>query len=310
MGRIDNILGKDMKKILLIADMEGCCGLYDMTDAKECRYRMESELKYILDTLHQMGYVDMAVLDCHNDGKTLMSFCEENNIKFYNHIWSLNDAQKYDCAFLIGFHSKKGVEGYFSHTIRPDIDQVLLGENDIGEVELLINWMAFYGVPVVYISGDESVKSELENYNGEFVATKSIGGKRVCLDYKKADILTHIKSALSKEIKMQYVDCRVVIKLVGTNYIKFMPRELFEIDNNAIIFRDTIEFVRKLRLLCDFLNIAEMSQYKRIKLLIQKIKNTHQNLSSDVKANKLLNEYDWRMLDDNDIYYLSRCCES
>lgn len=294
-----------MRNILLVVDMEGCCGIYDMQDIDDCRIKMEREVQYIIDVLHEMGQDKVAVLDCHNDGRNLEKFCLNSKINFYEHIWSIKDAQYYDCAFLIGFHSKKGVDGYFSHTIRSDIADMLLGGKSIGEVGLLINWLSFYDVPVVYISGDQSLRYEIQDYECEFVATKSVKGEKIFLEDIEQDIYKHIERALCHDKKCGYIEDNIVVKTVGMNYTKYLPEEIFDIREELVVFDNTVEFVDKLKVLCDFLNISGMYQYKRISFLVAKLRKCPAVWADDTRAVELLNRRDWRTLNDEEILYLS-----
>lgn len=186
-------------KILVLADMEGCLGITDMRQYAACREKMIEEVERTIHAIENCEKADITVADCHNDGKNIVQHFLEKGYVCHEHIWSIKDIEQYDCAMLIGFHPKKGEEGFCPHTIRPDVDDLYLGEKSIGEVELLINWLAGYGVPVIFVSGDEAVKKELTDYGGKFYVSNAVGTELLDEKMLSEQMTPHIKKALDSK---------------------------------------------------------------------------------------------------------------
>lgn len=292
--------------ILILADMEGCTGVTDMNQYEVCQVKMIEEVERAIQLIEECVNASITVADCHNDGKNIVEFFSDKGYVCFEHIWSIKKVEKYDCAMLIGFHPKNGEVGFCPHTLRADVEGLFLGEKSIGEVELVINWLAGHGVPVVFVSGDEMVQKELDDYDCEFYATN--GTNREFLDQKVLlkQMRMHIKKALnlSGKEKPHYDNSTIKVKLIGESYYKWIPHELFLLDNGMVVFSDTERFMSLILSFCMFLNIAEEYQRLRIRHLIRKIKNNITCVEKDYRGKELLSQKDWRALTDEEIGYL------
>ena len=242
--------------VLLVVDMEGCCGIYDMNDKEDCKQKMIDEVDFVISELNQVGYKDITVLDCHNDGMTLKSYCQNHGLSFVNHLWSLNGQVRYSFALLVGFHGKAGAGGYFPHTIRQEINSMYMGNNCIGEVSLVINYLSYYDIPVVYVGGDKSIEQELMKYQGVFYATKTEGVQSLFLPEQKSFLSQAIICSLKAPRSTYYIDQQVAIKLRNDEDLKFIPREEFVCRDGLVLFSNTIELINKMKLFCAYLNIS------------------------------------------------------
>ena len=293
---------RKMRNIILLADMEGCCGITELTDTGFCREQMAEEVDFIIQSLKDLGDYTVTVLDCHNDGLNLKEYCAEKDIPFIKHVWSLPSDAQFDAALLVGFHGKEGSDGYLSHTARADICDLRLGQTSIGEVSLLQNWLAFFNIPVIYISGDQSIENELLHYNGEFLPVKGVKIGAPPLSAQRQRIAVALRSAITKRSPVpEYCSDPVFVQIINENWLKLMPPECFTTQANGVVFHNTVEFIEKLPLLCSFLNIFEQYQYTRFralkKLLVAAGKDfVHQH----EQAKSILDQKTWRTLSDVD----------
>ncbi len=301
-----------MKKILLIADMEGCLGVYDMQNYEQCKIAMENEIDHVIKTIKDSCDCEITILDCHNDGCSLIDYASKNKINYLQHVWSLkNSASQFNCAFMIGFHPKNASKGYFPHTIRADIVNLFLGEKNIGEIGLVQNCLAFYGIPVIYISGDYGILDELNDFKGEVCIVKNIDLPNEGIDIIKTKISFSIAQALKSDFKPKYNDSLTKIQLVNPERLQFFPKEIFTIESDLIVFKNTMELIDSLLILCDFLNVAE-AYYN---LRIQNLKNTLSLLNKDVilkdnNARQILSNKDWKSITDDEFSYLITCAKN
>lgn len=298
--------------ILILVDMEGCAGITDMKQYDVCKEKMKEETERVIQAIEECGNAGIAVVDCHNDGKNIVEYFSDKGYTCYEHLWSIQNVEKYDCAMLVGFHPKKGENGFCPHTLRPDVDELFLGEKSIGEVELLINWLAGYGVPVVFVSGDDAVKKELGGCGCEFYTANGIEKEALDRQALLVEMRAHIKKALDLPgVQIaRYDNSAIKVKLIGESYYKWMPPELFSIDNGMVVFPDTERFISSLFSFCMFLNVAERYQRLRMHYLVKKIKRSGVCVEKDHRGNELLNQKDWRALSDMEIGYLNRLLET
>ncbi len=299
-------------KILIIADMEGCTGIADMGQYDVCREKMTEEVGRVIQSIENLEDADITVADCHNQGKNIVEHFSDKGYACCEHIWSIRDVEKYDCAMLVGFHPRNGETGFCPHTIRPDVDELFLGEKSIGEVELVINWLAGHGVPVVFVSGDEAVRKELDGHRCEFYVTNEAGKEDLDQKVLLEQMGPYIKRALDLVgvVKTRYDVSTVKVKLMGENYYKWLPQELFSIENGKVVFLDTESFILRLFSFCMFLNIADQYQRLRMSHLVKRIKKSSDCVEKDLRWEKLLNQKDWRALSDEEIMYLYRLSEA
>lgn len=298
-----------MENLLIIADMEGCIGVNDLINYDECIKCMENEITVILDTLRQEGDFNIILLDCHNDGRALKTFAEKNNIEFIQHLWNLKNTYRFKRAIMVGFHAKKGSVGILSHTLRPEIDKLLLGDREIGEVELVVNYLSYFNINIIYISGDLSIKNELIGYKGVFCPVKSLANDNQSIEQSYAKVKSYLAESLTKDIPIQkYNSSKVKIKLISRSFIKFIPRELFSIRGQNIICKNTIDTFIKLKDLCFFLNLSESYLIFRVRLISDKIKSqyTKEELKKirNHRIRKIFEYTNWRIITDKEIKYL------
>lgn len=297
--------------ILILTDMEGCAGITDMKQYDVCRQKMIQEAERVIHSIEERENACITVVDCHNDGKNIVEYFTDKGYMCYEHVWSIKSMEKYDCAMLVGFHPKNGETGFCPHTLRPDVDELFLGEKSIGEVELMINWLAGHGVPVIFVSGDDAVKKELDGYDCEFYAVNE--ARKEYLDQKALleQMRPHIQKALDlpREKKTHYDDSVIKVRLIGESYYKWMPRELFSLENEMVVFPNTEGFISSLLSFCRFLNVAEEYQRLRMHHLVKKVRRSGIYVEKDCRGRELLNQRDWRALSDEEIDYLYKLTE-
>lgn len=298
-----------MENLLIIADMEGCIGINDLSDYNYCVKCMETEITVILDTLRQEGDFNIVLLDCHNDGTSLKNFAEKNNIEFVQQLWGINDILRFKRAIMVGFHAKKGASGILSHTLRPEIDKLLLGKREIGEVEFVINYLSYFNINVIYISGDSNIRDELIGYKGIFCPIKSLVHENQSKDQLYTKVKTYLTKSLLEDVPMQnYNSSQIKIKLMSDTFIKFIPSELFSIRGKNILFKNTIDAYAKIKELCFFLNLSEnylVFLVRRISAMIKKHYSKEEFIKiKSHRIRKILAYADWRLITASDLKFL------
>jgi len=84
----------------------------------------------------------------------------------------LTEPNKYDAIVAVAMHAKTGSRGVASHTITLGMDMLLNGKS-ITESEIVGYSWGRVGVPIIFVSGDDHLKKDLEVMPWiEFVVTK------------------------------------------------------------------------------------------------------------------------------------------
>ncbi len=82
----------------------------------------------------------------------------------------------FDAAVFVGYHSCSGTEGgILNHTLLgKEVHHMLLNGEPIGETRLNSLLAGHFGVPVVFVAGDDAVCREAEGVLGEDLATFAV----------------------------------------------------------------------------------------------------------------------------------------
>ena len=76
--------------------------------------------------------------------------------------------ETFDALVLIGYHSMAGTEnGVLAHTMSGCVKRLSLNGQPVGEPEISALTAGYYGVPVVFVAGDQTVVEELTGFIGE-----------------------------------------------------------------------------------------------------------------------------------------------
>lgn len=149
------------KNLLIIVDLEGIWGVRSIYDDKANAVLLYDELTAMLEAI-PTSYEIYLCYD-HNNGsfpETMKAF--DDSVHIIQKVDRIDFGICYERAFLIGFHGRKFDDGKFPHTYRDEIDSLLLGNKDIGEIELIANQLAYYNIPLVLVSAEQCVIDHLE----------------------------------------------------------------------------------------------------------------------------------------------------
>jgi D-amino peptidase len=185
-------------KIFISADIEGTAGIVSWDEAEkthadyaEFRALMTAEVLAACEGARAAGATEIVIKDAHDSGRNLLL----ENLPPCARIvrgWSGHpDAmmfgidESFDAALYTGYHSKAGVEGNpLAHTSTLRIARLTLNGETASEFTLNALCAARYGVPSVFLSGDEGICADaralvqgiatVETLNGFGAATLSL----------------------------------------------------------------------------------------------------------------------------------------
>ncbi|MDE2783627.1 MAG: M55 family metallopeptidase [Gemmatimonadota bacterium] len=164
-------------RVLIIHDMEGLSG---QDDPRSYRFGTEqypsgqemlaADVNAVVDGLFAGGATDVVIADGHGsgnsdpdlrtdllDGRATQIIRDEP----FDTYFDLPESEAIDAVAVVGMHSKTGSGGFAAHTFTLGIDLLINGQS-ITETELVaLSWGRF-GVPVIFASGDDKLRGDLE----------------------------------------------------------------------------------------------------------------------------------------------------
>jgi len=177
-------------RILISADMEGTCGVVswvhceapelgaaisNQSEYDRARLRMTREVNAAIEGALAGGADDIIVNDSHDGQRNLIP--EELHPaaryingadKFFGMMQGID--QEIDAVFYTGYHAKAGTPGApLAHTWTTTLQDVRFDGVSTGEFGINAAIAGHFGVPVVFISGDEKAVAQTQGILGEQV---------------------------------------------------------------------------------------------------------------------------------------------
>jgi D-amino peptidase len=158
-------------KIFISADIEGTAGILSWDEAerthadyKEFRELMTEEVLAACEGARAAGATEIVIKDAHDSGRNLILDRLPANVRIVRRWSGHPDAMmfgiddSFDAALYTGYHSKAGAEGNpLAHTSTLRISRLTLNGETASELTLNALCAARYGVPSVFLSGDEGI---------------------------------------------------------------------------------------------------------------------------------------------------------
>ncbi len=179
-------------RVLIIHDMEGLSGQSDPgsfsfgTDLYPSGQEwLAGDINAVVDGLFAGGATEVVIADGHGsgnpdpdlrtdllDGRATQIIREEP----FDTYFDLPESEEIDAVAVVGMHAKTGSGGFASHTFTLGIDLLINGQ-PITETELVALSWGRVGVPVIFASGDDRLRGDLQTMPWiEFVTVKDANG--------------------------------------------------------------------------------------------------------------------------------------
>jgi D-amino peptidase len=168
--------GGDEMKIFISVDMEGISGIVDNNqtsrDHKEyvqARALMAADVNAAIDGILEVGEADIVVSDGHGGMTNIepealneTAVLVRGTPKPLSQMAGIDSG--FDAAVFIGYHAMKGaLKGILSHTFSgKSIESLKINGLEAGETAMNAAIAGYYGVPLVFVSGDLAVTREAE----------------------------------------------------------------------------------------------------------------------------------------------------
>ncbi|MCX6373028.1 MAG: M55 family metallopeptidase [Actinobacteria bacterium] len=162
-------------KLFIAIDLEGITGVVSELDtAREgpaaviAREHMRADLDAVLEGCFAAGADEVVVCDAHDDGRNLDAAGLPPQVVLvsgsstpYSMLQGIG--RGYDGALFVGYHARAGTAGaVLEHTWNYKVFAATLGDLEVGEFGLGALLAGHYGVPAVFLSGDDKAAAEAE----------------------------------------------------------------------------------------------------------------------------------------------------
>lgn len=182
----------DELKIYISADMEGVGGVstWDVqagskgSEYEKFRRLMTEEVNAAIDGAFEAGATEVLVSDSHGSGQNLdVELLDERVrlIRAWPRLLMMMEGvdSTFDAVVFIGYHAEEGrSDAILSHTMSGTVFEVRLNDRVVAEAGFNAAIAGDFGVPVVFISGDQTICEDTRRLLGpiETVAVKEASG--------------------------------------------------------------------------------------------------------------------------------------
>ena len=161
--------GQAKKSVFVISDGEGVAGIcgQEQTDPQnsELRQLLTGEVNAAVDGFPDGGAEEVIVWDGHDGSETLSATTIHSRAKLV--IGNIGPLMTFDRGYaavaFVGQHSRAGVRaGIMAHSYSSlGIQNMLLNGKPVGEIETRAALAGSFGIPVIFLSGDQAAAREL-----------------------------------------------------------------------------------------------------------------------------------------------------
>jgi len=278
-------------RALIITDLEGIIGIKNINNKEHCEICLCKELqKYVRHLKTNYTGIEITICDCHNNGQTILAL--KNSLyecQIVSCVWNINFDITYDFALLVGFHAMSMKSSPFSHSFRPEIRQVKLGIQNVGELSLFANYLFYYNIPLLFASGDAECITEISHMScGKFSTSNSPSD----ILYKQLDI--YLDTTLNNIPRFcQYRNEDVSIEFFNSDLIDILSQQDYkEYNGKYIIFENVFQFFQGIQTFCYDIIQGVQYIYERNTRLI----NDYTSRYGQKRVHEVVQNYDRKLL--------------
>lgn len=237
-------------RVFISVDMEGISGIVDWsqvgrdpTEYEKGRVLMAGDTNAAIQGILDIGNSEIVVSDAHGAERCIdpeelheSALHVRGSPKPITQMTGIGCG--FDAAFFVGYHSRRGTfHGILDHTISSvTIDSIVINGLEVGETAINAAIAGYYGVPVVFVSGDLAVAKEVEGIIPKVVTVvvKEAVGRNAasCIHPRRARALIRrgVAEALKRRDSIEPFTfeppIEAVVKYVDTTMadaVEFMP---------------------------------------------------------------------------------------
>lgn len=175
-------------KVYISVDLEGITGVTSWTSTDMGSYEYSAAVKQMsLEALAaceaaiEMGAEEVVVKDSHETGLNLDLTIFPKEVKIISG-WTMGPEsmvggidESFDAVMFVGYHAAAGMNGNpLSHTMNRQNNHIYINGQLASEFSLHAYMAAYYGVPTVFLSGDQMICEHAKSFDSaiETVAVK------------------------------------------------------------------------------------------------------------------------------------------
>ncbi len=188
--------GQPQLRVFISADMEGVAGVvapsqlgpegFDYTTGRRL---MIGEVNAAINAAFQSGATAVTVTDGHGTGTNLLPNEIDRRASLISGFpmpgGMMQGLDKnFEAVMFVGYHARGSTgDGVLAHTYNDALKVVRLNAQDVGEYGLNAALAGYFGVPVVFVSGDRALVEQAKTYipGVETVPVKQGFGRNVAL---------------------------------------------------------------------------------------------------------------------------------
>ena len=268
------------KKVYISVDMEGITGVVgdDQVSAGGAEYGrtrtlMAGDTNAAIEGARLAGATDILVNDSHGGQRNLRLEDLAPGVRLISHTFKRHGMmegldESFDAVLFVGYHAKAGASrGVFAHTGSGVVRDLTINGRSVGESGMNAALAAWYGVPVVMVSGDdaavEEVTAVVPGVKGAVVkrAINSRAAELQAVDEARARIRQAARDGVSgatRPAPAREASYRVQLRYANVAYPEiataFQEVELVAPDTVAFTRRSMPEAYRLIRVLYRFIN--------------------------------------------------------
>jgi D-amino peptidase len=183
-------------KLFVAVDLEGICAVVAERDADRegpaaelARRHMRADLDAVLAGCLAAGADEVVVCDAHDDGRNLDAGGLPPQVTLVSggagrHSMMQGIGAGFDGALFVGYHARAGTAAaVLEHTWNYKVFSAAFGDLEVGEFGLGALLAGHFGVPPLYVSGDDKTAAEAEALApGVVTTTVKKGITRLCAE--------------------------------------------------------------------------------------------------------------------------------
>ncbi|MEN9206195.1 MAG: M55 family metallopeptidase [Thermostichales cyanobacterium DRC_bins_46] len=203
-------------KIYISADLEGVAGACQWSDVTygdphyaALQRQLHREVRAAWLGCQAAGATAVWIKDAHDSGRNLDPQQLPRGVTLvrgwsghpYSMIQGLDET--FTALVMIGYHSRSGSRGHpLAHTLNPDLAEVRVNGKPVAEFHLMAYAAASYGVPTVFVSGDQALCQEIHTWDpGIVTVVTQVGlGESVVVEPVEA-ILEQIEAGVAQALR-------------------------------------------------------------------------------------------------------------
>ncbi len=204
-------------RVFMMTDLEGPCGVNgrpgqgvgnQIINPETAKQALVNEVNACVEGLVAAGADSVTVVDGHGGSNSIDIFKLHPAAELVQYggtfYWGAPEC-KYDAAVQIGAHAMQSSGGFMCHSFNSHgISEIRFNGEPIGEIGVETLIMAWFGIPMVLVSGDEAACAEARAFVGdkiETVATKQAYNRYSARNYSPTKVYEELREKSKRALE-------------------------------------------------------------------------------------------------------------